>query len=85
MQVCKGHLYLMYCFHFCPQGSNCFLSFFHFFLSFRSLQGNEQTARLYKTYGWQTAAQDPSLGEGCRLVTSFFDIYENSYPTGAFM
>lgn len=46
---------------------------------------SHKTARLYKTYGWQTAAQDPSLGEGCRLVTSFFDIYENSYPTGAFM
>ncbi len=34
---------------------------------------------LYKAYGWQVAAGSAEAQEQARFVTSFFDIYENSF------
>ena len=33
----------------------------------------------YKIYGWQTTSEDADIAKQCMEITSFFDIYENSY------
>jgi hypothetical protein len=35
--------------------------------------------RKYGTYGWQVTTDDKELKKKCLKVTSFFDIYENSF------
>ncbi len=40
---------------------------------------SKYTYEKYKTYGWQVSIGDESLKQEARMLSSFLDIYENSY------
>lgn len=43
------------------------------------LQDVEEDYEAYKEYGWQTQAADDEIVKQCTAISSFLDIYENSY------